>query len=851
MIKLKLKLPESEKFENDGEWFKEMINHYIPFQLPYHEDYEVMSNSYKVVNNDLSGFRAELQQFCNPLGINTGEIEEQVLPYPELRNKVNILKGEMLSRKDTFHVMLLSAKAIKEKDDQLLESIKASVDEKTAIDISKMEMQMQGMSPEEIDKMTQDMRSHNEPEDIVTTNFMSDSEIFYNQSIRYCEYNQDVLDKKSQTFEDVVVTDRCFIYSGWKYGKPYLEIRNPLTTGFHKNPNERYVQHSDWVWHTKAITITEAIENYNLTEEQINQLGVSLTKGLSHKHNVMGGTAQAVWDHSIKNLQMSSNHNISNDKTKGLNQSPLNALRAYTDLVWETHFEFKAFKELIFLSYRDEYNKQIVLPLSSDYKIPSYAKKEKKLNRFDVETEIYTWFDKALNTEFSAERIWIPRKYEVVRLGGSVYPVFREVPYQYTNVEDPYSTFTLSTFGAIFNARNTHSVSLIQHALQPYFQYLYVKHIQNRELSKYQGFIQDIDVEQIPDQLGQDLYGNEIRDKVATWLATLKKTNRNFYAGSQTTLGGLPPSTRSPGSSSHMIGTAVELMNLQQLLELIKREISMAMGISPQRESNIQAGSNVSDNQQAIAQSYAITEPYFFTHSQIWKSAINDWLINFRMFCQTQFEVHNLKELSFQYWLPDNTQHILKVTPKHITHADIGLLLTNSTINQKYADYMLQQVQAFAQNAGEGIEAISQILMDIVIGASPMEIHKRIMIQEEKIHQRQMQLQQQQIDAQKEVQAREIENREDMQKFEIDKIVTKAVEDRITKLQVAGIEGMALSEEKDVDNDGVPDIMEIMDHGLKERKLQLEIKKQEDNVRLTEEKLKIDRKKANKPTSGK
>ena len=231
--------------------------------------------------------------------------------------------------------------------------------------------------------------------------------------------------------------------------------------------------------------------------------------------------------------------------------------------------------------------------------------------------------------------------------------------------------------------------------------------------------------------MGQDLYGNEIRDKVATWLATLKKTNRNFYAGSQTTLGGLPPSTRSPGSSSHMIGTAVELMNLQQLLELIKREISMAMGISPQRESNIQAGSNVSDNQQAIAQSYAITEPYFFTHSQIWKSAINDWLINFRMFCQTQFEVHNLKELSFQYWLPDNTQHILKVTPKHITHADIGLLLTNSTINQKYADYMLQQVQAFAQNAGEGIEAISQILMDIVIGASPMEIHKKIMIQEE------------------------------------------------------------------------------------------------------------------------
>jgi len=851
MIKIKLKIPESEKFEREGEWFKEMINHYIPFQLPYHEDYEVMSNSYKVVNNDLSGFRAELQQFCNPLGVNTGEIEEQVLPYPELRNKVNILKGEMLSRKDTFHIMLLSSKAIKEKDEQLLEAIKASVDEKTAIDISKMEMEMQGMSPEEIEKFTQELRTKNEPEDLLTTNFMSDTEIFYNQSLRYCEYNQDIPDKKSQTFEDAVIVDRCFIYSGWKYGKPHLEIRNPLTTGFHKNPNQRYVQNSDWVWHTKAITVTEAIETYNLTEDQINELGVSITKGLSHKHDVMGGTAESVWDHSIKNLQMSSNHNISNDKTKGLNQSPLNALRAYTDLVWETHFEFKAFKQLIFLGYRDEYNKQVIIPLSSDYKIPKNAKKEKKLNRFDVETEFYTWYDKALDTEFTAERIWIPRKYEIVRLGGSVYPIFREVPYQYTNVEDPFSTFTLSTFGAIFNARNAHSVSLIQHALQPYFQYLYVKHIQNRELSKYQGAIQDIDVEQIPDQLGQDLYGNEIRDKVATWLTTLKKTNKNFYAGSQTTLGGLPPSTRSPGSSSHMIGTAIELMNLQQLLELIKREISMAMGISPQRESNFQSGSNVSDNQQAITQSYAITEPYFFTHSQIWKYAINDWLINFRTFCQTQFEVHNLKDLSFHYWLPDNTQQILKVTPNHLTHADIGLLLTNSTVNQKYADYMMQQVQAFAQNGGEGVEAISQILMDIVHNVSPAEIHKRIMVQESKIHERQMEIQKSQQEAQAQMQQKELENREDIQKFQIDLAVTKAIEDRITKLQVAAINASGFSEEKDMDNDGTPDIIEIMDHGLKEQKLALEIKKQADDVRLKEEKLVIDRKKANKPTSSK
>ncbi len=513
---------------------------------------------------------------------------------------------------------------------------------------------------------------------------------------------------------------------------------------------------------------------------------------------------------------------------------------------FETHFEFKAFKEVIFLSYRDEYNKQIVIPLSSDFDIPKGAKKEKFLNRFDQETTRYVWMDKELGTEFTAETIWIPRRYEIIRLGSDLYPIFREVPYQYTNVEDPFSTFELSTKGAIFNSRNSNSVSLIQHALQPYFQYLYIKHVQNAELSKYQGAIQTIDVDQIPDQLGLDANNEPLRNKLITYLSILKKTNKDIYSGSQATLGGTPPSTRSPGSNGYMIGTAIELMNLQQLLEMVKREISLSMGISPQRESNFVAGSNVSDNQQAIQQSYAITEPYFFMHSQIWKSAINDWLINFRKYCQVQFEVHNLDELSLHYWLPDNTQEVLKVTPKQLSHADIGLLLTNSTVNQKYADLMLQNSMAFAQNAGEGIAAVSQILKDIVTGASPEEIHKRIVIQEAKQAERQSQMQQMQGDQQMKLQQAQIEAREDEQAFELEMIRVKAEEDRKTKIQVATIGALGFAEEKDFDGDGQLDVIEVAKVELQQQKLNLDIKKQKDDVELKKEKLSIDRKKANK-----
>ena len=58
-----------------------------------------------------------------------------------------------------------------------------------------------------------------------------------------------------------------------------------------------------------------------------------------------------------------------------------------------------------------------------------------------------------MQTEYEAETLWIPRKYEVVRLGTSVYPVCREVPYQTTDVEAPFSNFNLSTFGSILTSR--------------------------------------------------------------------------------------------------------------------------------------------------------------------------------------------------------------------------------------------------------------------------------------------------------------------------------------------------------------------------------------------------------------
>lgn len=835
---INLKISEKEKYKDEGQWFKDYLHQTIPNLLPNSDDYQSMKTAYELVNNDLTNFKEMLKKFCNPLGDDIGEVDDEIQPYPELHNAVNVLKGEIVQRRDQLHLMLLSANAIKSKNKKMFEAIHQSVDEKLGIELKAMQEQMKGMDEKQTEEFIKQMRTQLEPEDLAQKNWLSEIEIFYNKSLQYCTYDQDVQDKRVDTMSDLAIADRMFIYSGWRHGKPHLEVRNPLYVVWHKSPNEKYIHKSSWIAYQKPISLVNAIEAYDLSTEDIEKLMVTFGRGLDNRH-ALGPTNEIVFDHTRQDLLINqSQPNI--DKTIGLNQSNTFLTNNRT-LIWETHFEFKAFKELIFLSYKDEYGENVTSILSSDFEIPKTARKEKFINRYDMESERFVWTD--FDTEFQAERIWIPRKYEIIRLGSNVYPVIREVPYQNTNIERPFEAFNLSTFGALVNARNAKSVSLVQRAIPPYLQLLYVKHVMNKELSKYQGAIQSIDADQIPDSLGQDIDGNPIKDKVAAYLAILRKTNKDIYSGSQTSFGALPPTTRSPGSNGYLIGTAIELMNLHQLSELIKNEISLAMGLSPQRLASFQQGSNVTDNQQAVQQSYAITEPYFFIHSLIWKEALNDWLTNFRTYCETQMRVRNLSEMSFQFWLPGNIEEVLEVTPDSLEATDIGLFLSSSSSFERYSELMLQNTQAFAQNQGQGITAVSQIIKDIMSKASPEEIHKRIQIEEQKFYDRQSQMQEQQAQQQQQLQQMQIDASNQAFEREKELIVLKEQERRETEIQKATISALGFSKDTDVDDDGTPDVIELMQHDLKEKDLDLKNREFKHKVKIDEEKLVLEEKK--------
>ena len=129
-----------------------------------------------------------------------------------------------------------------------------------------------------------------------------------------------------------------------------------------------------------------------------------------------------------------------------------------------------------------------------------------------------------------------------------------------------------------------------------------------------------------------------------------------------------------------------------------------------------------------------------------------------------------------------------------LSQESMGLFLKSNSNRREYNDHMLNNVQAFAQNAGEGIEAISEIVSAITNGQSPEETHKQIQIRnkqqqrvQEKLQQQEQQRQLELLEKQKELQQQLHQQELDKIKFKGDFDLEESRQDNETAINVAQI----------------------------------------------------------------
>jgi len=781
-----LKVSGKEKHANDNQWFKTFWDINISSSFTETPDYERKKQCYEILNNNISTYKNLIKQYSSLTGEKSEAINvESILPYNnKIYTKVNVLAGDflnMIQSNNKFIVVPLTSSAFKKKNELKKKHFKNALKEKL-----QNELEAENLNPLEKQTYLEENTTQPSPAEVIQQDFLTDWEVFMSHGVKLCLYSQDVAKKATDTWIDAVISNEAYTKVSIKHGMPVIDVINPLRVNYKKSPDQEFISKSEWFKYNTVMTKSELIDSLDLTEEELKELGTDsgLISNYDKRHNIfskaepiqnsLGAYEWSIYDANTVNTW--------SDRNTGLYQSNSTArYNSNSDLYWVSHVEFKAYDKIYFrISYNDDGDKDVKV-FSEAYKIPKKAKKEKTTNVYgDVYTS-YNWYDDELEQYFQLEEHWIPRAYEMFVIDGKIFKKCRQVPIQPLNMERPFSSFSLSYHGVLLEERNSNAVSIVERVIPIMFQIFYLKLIQNKEISKYKSFIHSVDVDQIPDDLGKDADGNYIQDPTIAWFRMLEDHNVSLYSGSQTSDDAIVTHTRTPGGQVFKLGSANEILALQNLISLLDREISYTMGISPQREAHFTQGVTASSDNEAIQRSYTMTKVYFEKTLNFWRRTINYWLELYRICIRERFENGETAQY-MTYVTSEGNKVIFKITEDHLSYNDFGLWLSSSDSSSRYTETMMQLVHAFAQNAGEGIESVSRLVKLMTHNASASEIHAAIEEEANKRAKRLKEMQEAQSKAQKELVEQQNILREDHQKHEIEKIVVKEIERRKTEM---------------------------------------------------------------------
>lgn len=794
---IRLRIPDSQKTEK---WYNEIIHDIIPYDQTVSHQYERMKRSYDILNNDLTRFKEHMEKFCSQIPIHMqlpNEEPDNLLPYNRIYSKYMYLVGQMHKRGDNIEAIALSDRENRRKDAELENLLYDSVNEMINLTAQAAEMEQQGVPASEIEKFMAENRTQAEPEQLIGTHFKSEAEQFYNDVIEYFKWKFDWRKIKDTAFKHAVATDGTFVGVLEMNGQPKPVVTNNLHVGFHKSPDVFDVKNADYFWIKVPVTLADVYNEIGneVSPEEIEQL-VTFTGSSNNRAKSIhepGPNARA----ERSELLASTTLHYADDREVGHGMGSMTNRRFNSEtLTWKTYLQFKAYRQVWFITKMNEYGEEITEIAPIEFKPPKNSTKTKITNDYGQKITRYEFIDE-YGVPCFAEKLWVPRRYEVTRYGSNLLWNFRECPYQPLYTGDPFGDFTLGINGRFFSNLNAEPISLVERALNPQFQYFAVKALQTKEISKYKGVIENVSVDMIPEYLHTDENGEPLYEGVDK-IAMFMYLRRSLGMALQSRTEGLMPNYNT-GSvvKPEIAGSFAEIINMQQFLDLLDREIGMQMLVPPQAEGIIAPNSNATDNQLAVNQGYTMAEPYFIEFNEIMKDLINEYLRQFRIYYKDYFRRHpNKKEHFLNYISSEGKRKTLKITPDFLDHEDIGVFIGDETNNEEYRKYMLQSAHAFAQNAGEGMEAVSDLFMSIVRKESPEKIHKKLVIASKKQQER-MQMMQQQAAQSQEV----AEQRKEQAK--INQILVKGQVDKELK-------AMDLAQYMDgKDQDDIPKALEV------------------------------------------
>lgn len=672
-----------------------------------------------------------------------------------IRPKIDLLIGEETKRPMNFRVIRTSQDAVSELQDK----------EKDMLMQYLMASIKAKMGPEEQQQFDQQLQSGEimPPEAIAKYMDKQYKDVVENTAYHTLEYLKEKLGLNNEFikgWKDGLISGTEVYYVGVLNGEPYAERVNPVHFQYDNSPDLEFIEDGSWCCRKMKLPITEIYDRYydKISEKDLNKLNEMLT-----------GTP-------IGDLKQGPALDISGGIKMNILDGDVDTKSKHHVNVW--HCCWKSFKKIFYVTTLDESG-------------------EPQINICD---ETY----KKVGTEVSVEPDWIVEVWEGYKAGSDLYFGIQPLEYQHISLDNPNSQ-KLPYCGCVYSNTNSRPRSLVS-ILKP-LQYMYIVLWYRLELAiaRDKGKVVNMDITQIPKSM------NITPDR---WMHYLSSVGVNFINPYDSGWNIPGREGGKPAQFNQITALDLTMSNVIseyiQLMDKIEQLAGTISGITEQRQGAISSSELVGNVERSVIQSSHITEPLFWVHNQCKRRVLN-MLLNT---AKGAWQDSGKQKLSYIF---DNGERAFLDISTKFYYEDMDVFVSDASKDLENIQKLQQLIQPAMQNGASLLEAaelltsdnfniIKQRLQDMQTRQEQLQQQ-----QQEQEQQAQMQIQQMQNEAkQQELMLKEAEL--DLQRYKIDS-------DNQTKIAVAEISAYRGTEDKDADDNGIPDPIEIAKDATQQRKI--------------------------------
>ena len=687
----------------------------------------------------------DFKRITNPFKVDDG-FPATPQDFNIIRPKIDLLIGEETKRPMNFRVVRTSQEAVSDLMDK----------EKEMLMQYMMSAIMAKMDPEHQQQFQQQLQNGEimPPEQIAKYMDSTYKDVVENTAYHTLSYLREKLNIDNEFikgWKDALISGNEVYYVGVQNDEPYMERVNPLFFSYDKSPDLEFIEDGSWCCRKMRLPVAEVYDRYynKLDEKDLNKLNEMLTG------KPMGDMREGDPVDTGGGIQMHIYDNPEFDQKS-----------RYCVNVW--HCCWKSFKKIFYVTYMDETGTPQVQIADESYK--------------------------KIGNELSVEPDWIVEVWEGYRAGSDLYFGIQPIEYQHVSIDNPNSQ-KLPYCGCVYSNTNSKPRSLVS-ILKP-LQYMYIVLWYRLELAiaRDKGKVINMDITQIPKSM------NITPERWMHYLSSVGVNFINPYEEGWNVPGreGGKPATFNQITALDLTMSNV-ISEYIQLMDKIEQLAGTISGITEQRQGAISSSELVGNVERSVVQSSHITEPLFWAHAQCKRHVLN-MLLNT---AKGAWQQTGKKKLSYIF---DNGERAFLDIADKFYYEDMDVFVSDTSKDLQNIQKLQQLIQPAMQNGASLLEAAEILTNDNfnIIKQKLAAMQKRQEEQAQQQQQAEAQAQQQLQQMQNEAKQQELmlqEAQMDLDRYKID-------QDNATKITVAEISAYRGTEDKDANQNGIPDPMEI------------------------------------------